>query len=345
MSANVFEAAAAGDLEFLEKNQGSLNAKNERGWTVLHFAARYGQLDTVEFLMKQPSVDLAATDSTGKTAAQVAQFWGFDAIAQKLSPKKEEQVEESPVKGSPFPPNRNNFFAGSPLNRYSWYRTDKPILRRLARSPRSRFVLFKNLDPLFNNDGLYLAKYDQISAIVDRAVPEEGGKELTGDDEIILVFLGIDEKEGTGESGEAYWALDLTPKGNNKQEFEKLIEVFEGQGLDFSPALPRAFSSTLDRETASIIAQARSMVDWNTRNLFCPACGNRTVSDESGHKRRCPPIPGSDAPCISQNGVHNFAYPRTDPVIIVGIVHPTEDKLLLGRQKRWPGRMHSCIAG
>lgn len=34
-----------------------------------------------------------------------------------------------------------------------------------------------------------------------------------------------------------------------------------------------------------------------------------------------------------------------DPVIIVAIVHPTEDKVLLGRQKKWPGRMHSCIAG
>jgi NAD+ diphosphatase len=34
-----------------------------------------------------------------------------------------------------------------------------------------------------------------------------------------------------------------------------------------------------------------------------------------------------------------------DAVVIVCIMHPTEDKILLGRQKQWPARMFSCIAG
>ncbi|KAI9488933.1 NUDIX hydrolase domain-like protein [Zychaea mexicana] len=345
-SSNVFEAAAQGDLEYLQQNRGNVGVKNERGWTALHFAARFGQADIVEFLVKQPGCDLSATNSEGKTAAQVAEFWGFDAIAKLLAPsqgareEQEQNEEQAIIKGSPFPPNRNNFFAGSPLNRFSWYRNDKNILRRLARSPRSKYLLLNGLDPLFEtNAGLYLAKYDQVASLVDKAVPGDDG--VKPDSDVMLVFLGIDEKEAAAEDGQAYWALDLTPKGPHKQELKKLVEGFKAQNLEFSPALPRAFS--IDEEAASILAQARAMLDWNTRNLYCPACGRKTFSDEAGHKRRCPS--SEHDPCISQKGVHNFAYPRTDPVIIVGIVHPTEDKLLLGRQKRWPGRMHSCIAG
>lgn len=55
-------------------------------------------------------------------------------------------------------------------------------------------------------------------------------------------------------------------------------------------------------------------MDWNQRHMYCPACGRRTKLDEGGHKRTCPPVPAGEtggAPCISQNGVHNFAYPRT----------------------------------
>ena len=31
-------------------------------------------------------------------------------------------------------------------------------------------------------------------------------------------------------------------------------------------------------------------------------------------------------------GLHNYAYPRTDPVIIMGILDPSGEKMLMGRQ-------------
>ncbi|KAI9299441.1 NUDIX hydrolase domain-like protein, partial [Cunninghamella echinulata] len=83
------------------------------------------------------------------------------------------------------------------------------------------------------------------------------------------------------------------------------------------------------------------IVDWHTRNKFCPACGNKVKSSEAGHKLLCT----NTNNCVSHKGIHNFAYPRTDAVVIVCIVHPTEDKILLGRNKSWPARMFSCIAG
>lgn len=104
-------------------------------------------------------------------------------------------------------------------------------------------------------------------------------------------------------------------------------------------------------------------MDWNTRNAYCSACGKRTVLEEAGHKRSCISEPDT-IKCISHTGVQNFAYPRTgnkydcsicyylkltkrniDAVVIVCIIHPSGDKILLGRNKRWPGKMFSCISG
>lgn len=112
---DLFEAAAAGDLELLKKNAESLNQKNDRGWTLLHFAARYGQLPVVQYLLTT-SCDLSAVNSEGKTADQVAEFWGFDQIAQLIRSATGGGNRGSGE--SRFPSNRTNFFAGSPLNRY-----------------------------------------------------------------------------------------------------------------------------------------------------------------------------------------------------------------------------------
>jgi NADH pyrophosphatase NudC (nudix superfamily) len=37
---------------------------------------------------------------------------------------------------------------------------------------------------------------------------------------------------------------------------------------------------------------------------------------------------------LLRKGLHNYAYPRTDPVIIMGILDPTGEKMLMGRQVR-----------
>jgi NADH pyrophosphatase NudC (nudix superfamily) len=38
-------------------------------------------------------------------------------------------------------------------------------------------------------------------------------------------------------------------------------------------------------------------------------------------------------------------YPRTDPVVIMAVLDPTREKILLGRQKIWPKKFYSCLAG
>jgi NAD+ diphosphatase len=117
MSSNetIFEAAAAGDIEFIQKNIKQLNEKNERGWTPLHFAARFGQ-KAVAQLLKENGADLTMVNGEGKTAAQVAAFWGNDAIAQLLTIATSTSATIS-VAGSPYPDNYTAVFAGNPLNR------------------------------------------------------------------------------------------------------------------------------------------------------------------------------------------------------------------------------------
>lgn len=117
-------------------------------------------------------------------------------------------------------------------DRYSWYRSDKQVLQRLVRSPRSKFLLFSHLNPLFyeGDGGLYFAPYTEVASIVDEIYPpgddakEESQKPIPEGNEVILVFLGIDEREQKGEDGIAYWALDVTPRGANEDRFKALAE-------------------------------------------------------------------------------------------------------------------------
>lgn len=59
---------------------------------------------------------------------------------------------------------------------------------------------------------------------------------------------------------------------------------------------------------------------YEFRNQFCPGCGRQTASVWAGWKRMCMPNPEDSAekksPCISRKGLHNFNYPRTDPVSV-----------------------------
>jgi NAD+ diphosphatase len=84
--------------------------------------------------------------------------------------------------------------------------------------------------------------------------------------------------------------------------------------------------------------------------VFCTACSRPLRSVWAGWKRTC--IPAEPAAggveveaCSSKKGVHNFNYPRTDPVCIMAVVSPDKSKILLGRQRVWPAKFYSCLAG
>ena len=101
-----------------------------------------------------------------------------------------------------------------------------------------------------------------------------------------------------------------------------------------APANPRLWAamSALDPEELATYGAARSLVDWHARHRFCARCGAPTRLAKGGWQRNCT----SDA-C---KGEH---FPRVDPVTIMLVEH--EDRLLLGRQPRFPPRIFSALAG
>ncbi|KAH0828129.1 NUDIX hydrolase domain-like protein [Lanmaoa asiatica] len=148
---------------------------------------------------------------------------------------------------------------------------------------------------------------------------------------------------------------------------------------------PRAAMGALDMFAAAVFANARSMVDWNDRNKACihlllPAdhLGSHlrrsfaplvvlhpTLSGQVGSfhaplychgpttRARRTAHQGWSEPnlCkqmlteLGRRGLHNFCHPRTDPVVIMLIMNEARDKVILGRNKRFPPKFYSALAG
>ncbi|OZJ03050.1 hypothetical protein BZG36_03707 [Bifiguratus adelaidae] len=333
---SALEAAAGGDVAAL-KTHTDLVAQNERGWTPLHFAARYGQKDAVKYLLEQ-KVPTNTLNSEGKTAGQVAAFWGHEDVARVLGGGDVERSGSANEQKQLFPVH-NNHFAGSPLNsdqiRLGAKRSNNPLIVKDTKPPQVAWLSYNDIADVIENP------YTKGDVLPHYNLHEE---------EPFVIFLGMNEGNEQASEAVPYFAVDVTPRGNLQAPYEQWLKSLFERSFEFGEMRPLAMA--MDPPDAAILAQARAMIDWNMRNQYCPACGRRTVSADAGYKRTCPPQDVQDLqsndprpPCISSQGVHNFSYPRTDPVIIVAVLHPTEDKILLGRQKSWPKGMYSCLAG
>jgi NAD+ diphosphatase len=97
-----------------------------------------------------------------------------------------------------------------------------------------------------------------------------------------------------------------------------------------SPAIFRMLE-ILPREEAATYAAARSLIDWHLRHRFCARCGSGdTRVHRAGWGRKC-------ASCGAEH------FPRVDPVVIMLAEH--EDRVLVGRQPRYPRGRYSALAG
>lgn len=106
---------------------------------------------------------------------------------------------------------------------------------------------------------------------------------------------------------------------------------------------------------AAIYAQGRALLDWNIRNPFCAGCGQKTLSVNCGTKRACPPTdyatssdpstPITREDCPTRHGISNLSFPRTDPTVIMAVVSHDNQRILLGRGKRFPPYWYSTLAG
>ncbi|KAF8442604.1 NUDIX hydrolase domain-like protein [Terfezia claveryi] len=252
-----------------------------------------------------------------------------------------------------------NYYGGSPLNRLSFLRSKPSFLRAALR--QGRFLLLNNLNALSaSSSHLAFLTYDEASGLV-RSVYELTDEEVVENYDSskkvlpTVLFLGVDEEyvledgkdaevvfEG-GYKGRPYFAVDVS----EIVERGELPPTLLGRGWEW---LKQGLQLGIVMREAAILAQARSLLDWNARNQFCAGCGSRTVSVQAGTKRVCPPRDRADGArerpqCATRSGIHNVAFPRTDASVIMAIISHKGDKLLLGRQSCWPPSFYSTLAG
>ena len=192
--------------------------------------------------------------------------------------------------------------------------------------------------------------YDRCSLQRQRQTLLEKSME-TGTALFLIIF---DEKVGIRKSNDGFEAgfVDINVIPTEKRS--KIIGTFLGEvqgrpifGLhcDETPQEYYGFDDNallfmelkkvtpyLPKMHASIVGYAQAMTHWHLNHQFCGVCGNATITQESGHVRVC-----------TYDECKNKSFPRTNPAVIV-LIHNGES-CLLGRQKGWPDRQYSTIAG
>ncbi|KAM6034187.1 LOW QUALITY PROTEIN: NAD-capped RNA hydrolase NUDT12 [Chlamydotis macqueenii] len=345
MISQLHNFAAVGDaakLKALLSHSPSLvNAAADNGWTALMYGARNGHLEVVQILLEE-GCDRSIVNKSRQTALDIAKFWGYRHIANLLANVKGGNRPDflSNVKA------HENYFGLTLLDRRSDKRTDSKWLSKKQRHPTTVYILFSNLSPLVTWDGgtessqkpavkLCRLYHKDVEQYVNQS---EGGT---------LVFLGVELQfhrnllascNGRGlqedeEDGLVAWfafSVDSASAEKLKQKHEDCYFLH--------PPMPALLQ--LPEKEAGVVAQARSVLAWHNRYRFCPTCGSATKIEEGGYKKTC-----LKESCPSLQGVHNTSYPRVDPVVIMQVIHPDRNHCLLGRQKRFPPGMFTCLAG
>ena len=93
----------------------------------------------------------------------------------------------------------------------------------------------------------------------------------------------------------------------------------------------REIGHKLSADDAALATTAVALHQWHRNHTHCSRCGERTVNAFAGWERHC----------VVDASAH---YPRTDPAVIIAIVDDG-DRLLLARQKVWPEKRYSIVAG
>ncbi|KAF3935354.1 hypothetical protein ABW19_dt0209479 [Dactylella cylindrospora] len=270
------------------------------------------------------------------------------------------EVDYESILSKKFGPGVENYFSGSPLNRLAFLRSNHTFLATALTHPSTRFILLNNLDP-FSASPTHLAfvSYSDISPLISNPYTHDEKTTVANFDSSVdvpvTIFLGVDERaeekdcvewEEGKYKGQAYFSVDVTAKGSVKEKAEEVHKIVKDSYPEWEFKKTR-LDLRLNNEHAAILASARSLTNWNSMAPFCASCGQKTMSTNAGTKRHCPPKDkGEDRkPCSAREGVHNINFPRTDPTVIMAIISSDGQRILLGRQKKWPKYWYSTLAG
>lgn len=203
---------------------------------------------------------------------------------------------------------RPNVYACVPLDRAAHRRKDADWLNEARRSATARVL------PVWQSRNFVTGPADAPRAVLVPASLDLGPEPI---------FLGL-LTEGEA-AGAPVFAVDL-PGAESPDTLPPLAGLGRFEDL-------RSVGPQMPPGEGAYCAYARGMAWWNARHRFCGVCGAPAASAEGGHVRVC-----TDAACAT----HHF--PRTDPAVIM-LVHDGGDRMVLGRQSRFPPGVHSVLAG
>ncbi|WDE06804.1 NAD(+) diphosphatase [Thalassomonas viridans] len=135
-------------------------------------------------------------------------------------------------------------------------------------------------------------------------------------------FLGLDGEQ-------AVFVLDLSDL--SQQNLEAMLGD-KYQLKDFRISLP-----LVTPKQAPVLAYGRALNHWHRQCLHCGYCGEKTLSLDGGHRRKC-----QSESCAKEH------FPRTDPVVIMLVEHqaPGEKaRCLLAQHHNIPAKVVSTLAG
>ena len=154
---------------------------------------------------------------------------------------------------------------------------------------------------------------------------DEAGNALADQDGQLCAPTGREISDGPGGIGAAV-LLGLDDSGIGWFSLDAALTAFEAPNrIDL-----RRAAAQWPMFDASVFAQARALQHWRSRHRFCGVCGGEVVWSRGGWLGAC-------SRCAVEH------YPRTDPAVIVAVSDGA--RLLLGRQRAWPARRYSVIAG
>lgn len=338
------ETAAKGDAAklstMLTYSTSLVDEVDERGWSALMHASRNGHLEVAHLLLDK-GCNQSLSNKSGQTALDIAKFWGYNSIADLLANTK---VAAGAGMWPDGPEENENYFSRTLLNKLSEKRSDSTWLKNKQIDQASVYILFSNLNPL-----VISLKYEESRKPTLHLckLHYKDVEHLLAKPEVTCVFLGAELQNSSGgsqikssvskDSAEndellAWFAL------NTNSDATDNFRIIYPDCCFIQPLMPHILN--LNQEEAGVVAQARSVLAWHSRYQFCPTCGNDTKVSDGGYKREC-----LKENCPSLQGIHNTCYPRVDPVVIMLVIHPDGNNCLLGRQRRHPPGMFSCLAG
>jgi NAD+ diphosphatase len=195
----------------------------------------------------------------------------------------------------------------SALDRDEVARTSEDFVARALDDPATRVVRLRSGRLPVRDDAIV---FEEVSSL-DRPPLDE------------VVYLG----RTVGDEGAVPIDVPLLlfTEGDAASDRSSARAADEGEWMS-----PRDVAHRLSDRDAGIAAEALAISNWHRVSRFCANCGTETIVRRSGWMRECPHC-------------HAEHFPRTDPAVIVRIVH--DDRILLGSSVLWPEGRYSLLAG